>query len=385
MEQEVEKAKVEVGKLILSLVLIVIACFLLIVRLNPDLIAKGRWEESNYFGAQAVINLTADKDGKIVFAGLRTGEQDIGGLAISTDKGKSWRTIKKFIPSTNDVTTILFNPDNNNEIFIGLFNNGKNGKGGVYFSSDKGKTWKRLSGEDGPPYDVRNLAIAKKDNKMFLIAGTVTNGVYISEDKGKNWIQKNKGLENLQVQNILVDPFSKRKIYLATFEGLYVSDDFCENWKKIGTGFNDDKPFILQLIAHPKQKGTIFCLYRTKGTRTYLMKSTDEGKSWLELGRKGTPAEFHPRCVVIDPEHPDTMFMGTIYDGIYRSDDGGFSWQAINRGVPIHLRRIIIHSMTIVNSKNPVLLAGSDMDGKIFRTFYNWDWWDKFINKIYYL
>jgi photosystem II stability/assembly factor-like uncharacterized protein len=74
-----------------------------------------------------------------------------------------------------------------------------------------------------------------------------------------------------------------------------------------------------------------------------LFKSTDGGKSWHELSGlrgHGTGPKWQPgaggmclHTIVLDPSNPQRMFIAISAAGAFRTDDGGTTWQPINRGL----------------------------------------------------
>ena len=45
---------------------------------------------------------------------------------------------------------------------------------------------------------------------------------------------------------------------------------------------------------------------------------------WTSLGPPGGP----PRALVVDPTRPGTLYVGTTFDGLFKSEDGGDTWSA---------------------------------------------------------
>ena len=74
-----------------------------------------------------------------------------------------------------------------------------------------------------------------------------------------------------------------------------------------------------------------------------LFKSTDSGATWHELGGLGkhpTRSEWMPgfgglclHSIALDPQLTDRMWVGISAAGVFRTDDGGETWQPTNRGV----------------------------------------------------
>lgn len=74
-----------------------------------------------------------------------------------------------------------------------------------------------------------------------------------------------------------------------------------------------------------------------------LFRSTDGGDSWQEvegLGRHPTRSQWMPgfgglclHSIALDQENPDRMWVGISAAGVFRTDDGGENWRPANRGV----------------------------------------------------
>ena len=74
-----------------------------------------------------------------------------------------------------------------------------------------------------------------------------------------------------------------------------------------------------------------------------LFRTTDGGKSWSELSGlrgHGTGPQWQPgagglctHTVIQDPKDPRRLFVAISAAGAFRSDDGGTTWKAINRGL----------------------------------------------------
>ena len=74
-----------------------------------------------------------------------------------------------------------------------------------------------------------------------------------------------------------------------------------------------------------------------------MFHSTDGGKSWSELSGlrgHGTGPHWQPgagglclHTILIDPSNPERIFIAISAAGAFRTDDGGKTWKAINRGL----------------------------------------------------
>ncbi len=94
---------------------------------------------------------------------------------MSRDNGKSWNRRGGSLPVGN-YTSILINPNNPNEVFVG---SGMDTAGGIFQSVDGGENWKRLDSKDDilPSRRIRTMAFdAKNTNKLFV--GTHSGGIF---------------------------------------------------------------------------------------------------------------------------------------------------------------------------------------------------------------
>lgn len=72
----------------------------------------------------------------------------------------------------------------------------------------------------------------------------------------------------------------------------------------------------------------------TKPAGAYgIWRSDDAGDTWANVLDQGTPATD----LEIDPQNPQILFAGLRRKGIYRSTNGGGSWQPIHNGIPANV------------------------------------------------
>jgi photosystem II stability/assembly factor-like uncharacterized protein len=132
------------------------------------------WQQVKGIPATAPIsNIAQDKErSAYIYVGTKQT------LYVSHDGGEKWMRRGGNLPY-GDYASILINPDNGNEIFVG--NAWENG-GGVYRSVNAGDTWLRIDPRDAslPSQRVWALAFASNDrNRIFV--GSHSAGVYVAD------------------------------------------------------------------------------------------------------------------------------------------------------------------------------------------------------------
>ncbi len=156
---------------------------------------------------------------------LYTGTDD-GLIQVSENDGASWQKYSSFdgIPDMTRAHMIIASLHNENTVFA-VFNNHKSGDFKPYImkSTDKGKSWKSISGdlpERGSVYSIRQDHV----DPNLLFAGTEF-GCYFSNNGGKNWI-KLAGLPTIAVYDIDIQK-RENDLVVATFgRGFYVLDNY---------------------------------------------------------------------------------------------------------------------------------------------------------------
>jgi photosystem II stability/assembly factor-like uncharacterized protein len=242
--------------------------------------------------------------------------------------------------------------------------------GGVWKSVNGGTTFKPVFDKQ-PVQSIGAVTIDPKNPKVIWVGTgepwtrnsvSVGDGVYKSTDGGDNWT--NVGLKDSErIAKILVDPSSTDTAYVcatgklwsdADERGVYKTTDGGKTWAKILKGANASTGCSLITMDEQNPK-TIYAGmwdFRRKGwtfrsggdgpevpSGSGLFKSTDGGATWTELdasSAKGLPPKPWGRvAVAVAPSKPSVVYalVEAVQpkDGLYRSDDGGQTWTALDR------------------------------------------------------
>src|ERR1051326_2370240 len=286
--------------------------------------------------------------------------------------GLHWRMIGPFRGGrVNAVSGVVGQPD--------TFYFGSVG-GGVWKSMNAGRTWM-------PIFDATHVAsigaigVAPSDpNIVYVGTGepdmrdsiAYGNGIYKSTDAGKTW--KHLGLENTkQIGRIIVDPKNPNTVFVAALgnaymsnpdRGVYRSRDGGATWQKVL--FRNENVGAIDLAFDPQNSQIVYAtLWNTRrppwsiyppsyGPGGGIFKSTDGGSTWQQL-TNDLPVEGLGRIgIAVAPTNPARVY--AIVDakagGLYRSDDAGETWALVSNDARIWGRGWYF-CRTVVDPKNP--------------------------------
>jgi len=165
--------------------------------------------------------LTTIDESPLKFGLLYTGSDD-GAAYVSKDGGNTWIKISEKLPQDLYVSRIRASKFDTARVYISL--NGyrwDNMESFIFTSADYGNTWERI-GLDLPLKPV-NVIIEDSENKNILYVGT-DGGVYASLDRGKTFNAFSKGLTNVPVHDIVIQPEAKELIVGTHGRSLYKAD-----------------------------------------------------------------------------------------------------------------------------------------------------------------
>jgi photosystem II stability/assembly factor-like uncharacterized protein len=240
--------------------------------------------------------------------------------------------ITRVFTGLGDITSV-FSPykKNKGKIYIGTTS-------GIYVSVDTGITWQQKnSGINQLP--IRNL-VSFQQNALSkqLFAGIYGGGVVRSNDDGKTWAFSNIGLGNAYVTSLAGD--RKRNIlYAGTAYSLYRTTNLGATWNSI---FSVDS----SVVVYPKQFRTgendmtvrvshlnpDLILMRSKAFG--LRRSTNGGITWSFVPPPVPDETLHvPENIEFDPTDSLTVYYSGY--GLYRSSDLGTTWKNISGNIPM--------------------------------------------------
>jgi photosystem II stability/assembly factor-like uncharacterized protein len=173
-------------------------------------------------------------------------------------------------------------PKDSNVMYLGIDGDPDPAKkhpgGGIFKSTDGGKTWKALANQPGSRRMFYALVVDPTDSKR-IYWGACGNGggLYRSEDAGESWtlVFKNE----TWLFNVAVSPTG---VVYCPGTNLWRSKDHGATWEKL-TDFSDAA--IVGLEVHPTDEKTIWLSRVTWSSETGggIHKTSDGGATWQDF------------------------------------------------------------------------------------------------------
>ncbi|MEO9893799.1 BspA family leucine-rich repeat surface protein [Aurantibacter sp.] len=292
--------------------------------------SKGLFQTSDYGNSWVLnnngINAVSIKSLFANDSNIFVGSQNQG-LYISHDNGGSYQSINNGLesPNSNNPKKII---EVNNVLYINSYN-------GIYASNNNGQSWQRKL--DPGPY--KYTEVFAHDNGTFVSA--YNKGLFLSDDNAENWtelsidlISETTGLTSIAIQENLIvistgdgelvlsenlgNSWSKvsvsdnylfinhleiegSKIYAATNQGLFISQNLGVNWNKVNDEYINIVDFVLEsnLIYAATEKGFKY--------------TTEQHNQWFSIN-EGLGEQYLTKLII----NNETIFAGTYGSSVWK-------------------------------------------------------------------
>jgi photosystem II stability/assembly factor-like uncharacterized protein len=332
-----------------------------------------------------------------------------GGVAISYDGGKNWRTFSDNLPLAQ-FFNVMYDMDTPFHVYGSIQDHGSfkgivdlsqgrdhipaakwegapGGEGsshaidptdpnivysaGFYgsisrtdISKDERTSIVPKAGEGEPKLRGQWLApfVISQHNHQIIYHGM--NFLFRSLDRGDHWQKispdltyndpnKSGDISYQTIFTISESPLKFGLIYVGTDDGrAHVTKDYGLNWQELSTDL--PKRWISRIVASAFDEGTVYMSQNGKRDddfAAYLWKSTDYGKTWEDIAGNIPCGPIN--VIREDPENKNVLYVGTDI-GAYISIDGGKSWDVLAKNFPA----TFVHDMAI-HSREDILVAGT--------------------------
>ncbi len=187
-----------------------------------------------------------------------------------------------------------------------------------------------------------------------MIVAISTGGVYRTEDGGRSWTARNTGVRaeflpdkhpefGQCVHKVVHHPSRPERLFLQNHWGLYRSRDWGDTWTDMAHDVPSDFGFAMAM--HPHDADTVYIIplesdmFRcTPDAKLRVYRTRDGGDSWEALAA-GLPQTFAYETVLRDGLDTDTLDPAGIYFGtrsgrVWGSADDGGAWNLVRDGLP---------------------------------------------------
>ena len=255
------------------------------------------------------------------------------GLYRSDDAGDSWRLLDTAL-NGKFVWALAVDPVEPDVVFAGT---GTPTPAGIFRSTDGGERWEQRPVDVvaecpavGTPR-VTGIAI-DPDSHRSIWASIEVDGVRHSTDGGDTWVSLEGAIENPDAHNVTVTPGPPKTVIVVVNNDILTSTDDGATWDAVGIAEVFPLGYPRGIRVRPDDTRTIFVTIgdSTPGSIGTVMRSPDAGKSWEELS---LPVQPNSAMWVVNaqPFAPQVVFAGSRFGYLYRSGDGGDSWEKLWR------------------------------------------------------
>jgi photosystem II stability/assembly factor-like uncharacterized protein len=313
---------------------------------------------------------------------LLAGDRNVG-IFRSTDHGVTWADVNQdFGGFTPFVQSLAFAPSDPSRVFCAFFAHTTGAGGGIWTSTDGGVRW--ASANNGIPsylnFGLHSVSI-RRDLASTIYVSTLAStqaGVFRSTDSGASWTRQVQGLTDVNVNTVLCSGPAPQRIYSGGgyyLGGVFISADGGLSWQERNEGLTGQRiydivrsggdlfvaargaifrmragetrfTYCVEGLPEVNSKNTVYATLSADPFspstlvagnillyRDGIFKTTDSGDHWFVAGA-GNPAFYTTKNdVLFDPLVPDRLYAGTYNNGMFRSTDGGATFQQVNNGL----------------------------------------------------
>ena len=260
--------------------------------------------------------------------------EEAGRVYYSGDRGATWRDITGDLPGER-IVTIAASSDE--EIWVGTANGGH---GNVYHSSGLKGKWQRMSLPPQSDVDIQSIVVDPVNSSIVYVgrvniynegfSNSALNPYFLkTDDAGKTWNMLRLPNTDAMINVMPISP-GDTTIYVGSGGCVFKSSDGGHAWVRIGPpGRNGD---MYDIASDPQRHGTIYLPRRAYG----IVKSTDGGVTWVPINSGLNNVSISLLAVPNAPGDNTVYATAVSGEGTFKTEDGGETWENILKGGITH-------------------------------------------------
>ncbi len=209
--------------------------------------------------------------------------------------------------------------------------------GEIFISEDDGISWTRSNLNASAECWFINTSRVTSIQFDPLDSDTIwttieIDGVFRSQDRGESWERLVDGLIDCDTHELVfIDKDDERTILCSTEAGMHKSLDNGQSWTHVPTPVAP-WPYFRSLKARADTSDVIYVSVAdsASGTIGMLLCSRDYGENWERLPVP-EPVNSTIWSIATNPADPNLIFIATLFGQIFRSRNGGESWEKMDR------------------------------------------------------
>jgi photosystem II stability/assembly factor-like uncharacterized protein len=309
------------------------------------------------------------------------GNVSTGGVFLTENGGQTWtKTL-----GNDEIISVDFSPTQPNVAYAGS-------KFHFYRSLNGGHTWETVSKGGfcwGPPGIIAGFPIdilVDPRDPFTLFANNYGGGAVKSTDGGVNWLVASKGYTGALMFDLAVHPTHPGVVYSTARSGIFGSSNGGGTWY----GLNKIPMYFVETYSVALKPDNPHIVLATSELEGTIFRSVDSGSNWTNVFTLPGSVPGDPtvalgfKHMVFAPSSTDLIYAGTCKGinllqttstckGIYRSLDGGLTWEEANDA---NTANQCIHDIAI-HPIYPGLIYAASNSGGLFRTFDGGAVWQK--------
>ncbi len=277
-----------------------------------------------------------------------------GGVWKTDDAGDTWRNVSDGYLKAGSIGAVAVAPSDPNVVYVGTGSAAPRGNVspgvGLYKSVDAGVTWEAAGLEKAG--QIAKVVVHPKDPDVVYVAalGNIfgpnpERGVFRSQDGGATWAHVLALSDSTGAIDLAIDPGNARILYAgmwraerkpwtlidgSTEGGVYKSKDAGTTWKRLEGGLPEGLVGKVGVAVSPANTKRIWVLQAAADEKKGgLYRSDDGGKSFQRINREHNLRQraWYYSYVIADPQDENTVYV--LNTGMYKSVDGGKTFERI--------------------------------------------------------